>query len=78
MSAWTTDDVSTWLKEIGLENYQTIFQAEQIDGVALLELHYMLDKSSTTEFQSCFLSPLTVVTLGHRLRFQFKLRELLK
>lgn len=76
--AWTTENVTTWLKEIGLETYQGIFQAEMIDGLALIEMKQIMEKTGVLDFQQFVLSPLSLLSLGHRLRFMYKLRELLK
>lgn len=35
---WTTLDVTTWLKEIGHEEYTQLFYAHDIDGKVLLTL----------------------------------------
>lgn len=42
MNDWSEDDVSSWLREVGLESLVQTFKANNIDGAELL----MLNKES--------------------------------
>lgn len=55
VATWTVDDVVSWLHNLGLPQYEEIFQEHQIDGSELLHLTH-----------DSLLTVLKIDTLGHR------------
>ena len=55
VATWSVDDVVSWLDNLGLSEYETLFKHHQIDGAELLHLTH-----------DSLLTVLKIDTLGHR------------
>jgi hypothetical protein len=65
VGGWTVDDVTQWLKKIGLQDYEQTFRDNAIDGTELLTL----DTQTISE-------DLGITALGHRNKILRAIREL--
>lgn len=55
VSSWSVDTVATWISDLGLNEYESVFRENQIDGQELLHLTH-----------DTLLTSLKIMPLGHR------------